>query len=92
MKTLIKTLSILAIGGLVAGSAMAGPQSLNPKFGGSAALALQKKAKAESVQIALFRASSGEKAVVVTKQLPSANPKTHTTRTIQVTGRMSPRY
>ncbi len=87
MKSPIKTLSILAIGGFAAGSAVAGPGDAHPSFGYQPA-----KQKTETVQIALFRSSAGESTKVETKRLPSANPKIHTARTVQVTGRMSPRY
>lgn len=86
MKSLIKALSVLAIGGLLAGTAVAGPGDAHPSF------AYQPVKKTETVTIALFRAPAGEKTTVVTKQLPSANPKIQTVRTVQVTGRMSPRY
>lgn len=89
MKSLIKTLSILAIGGLVAGTAVAGPGDAHPSFAYLPAKAVK---KTETVTIALFRAPVGEKAAVATKLLPSANPKIQGARTVQVTGRMSPRY
>lgn len=86
MKTLIKSLAVLAIGGLVAGSAVAGPGDAHPSF------AYQPVKKAESVQIALFRAPAAKETKVEAKLLPSVNPKIQTARTVQVTGRMSPRY
>lgn len=84
MKTLITTLSILTIGGFAAGSAIAGPGDAHPSFA-------SQPAQQKTVQIALFRSSSGERTKVETKRLPSANPKIPTARTVQVTGHMSPR-
>ncbi|OJU98646.1 MAG: hypothetical protein BGO12_19885 [Verrucomicrobia bacterium 61-8] len=87
MKSLVKTLSILAVGGLAAGTAVAGPGDAHPSF------AYQPFKKTESVQIALFRAGSGASTETKTmKTVPNANPKVHQARTVQVTGRMSPRY
>lgn len=79
-------MSVLAIGGLAAGTAVAGPGDAHPGF------AYQPVKKAEAVQIALFRTSVSEKATVKTKRLSEANPKIQSARTVQVTGRMSPRY
>lgn len=87
MKSLIKSLAVLAIGGgIFAGSAVAGPGDAHPSF------AYQPFKKAEPVQIALFRAPAGNATKVEVKQLPNPNPKIQSVRTVQVTGRMSPRY
>ena len=84
MKTLIKTLSILAIGALAAGTAVAGPGDAYAGY--PAALASQKATK-DPVQIALFRASASDKSNVVTKRLPSANPKATAFQTVEVSAR-----
>ncbi|MBN8707948.1 MAG: hypothetical protein BGO12_12935 [Verrucomicrobia bacterium 61-8] len=86
MKPLIKSLAVLAIGGIFAGSAVAGPGDAHPSF------AYQPAKKTESVQIALFRAPAAKETKVEVRQLPNPNPKIQSARTVQVTGRMSPRY
>lgn len=86
MKTLLKTLGILALGGLIAGTAVAGPGDAHPAF------AYQPVKKAETVQIALFRTTADKQTTVETRSIPSANPKIQAARTVQVTGRMSPRF
>ncbi len=87
MKSLTKSLAVLAIaGGIFAGSAIAGPGDAHPSF------AYQPSKKTESVQVALFRAPASNETKVVVKQLPNPNPKIQSARTVQVTGRMSPRF
>lgn len=87
MKSLTNPLAILAVGGgIFAGSAIAGPGDAHPSF------AYQPSKKAEPVQIALFRAPADNETKVVVKQLPNPNPKIQSVRTVQVTGRMSPRF
>jgi len=71
MKPLVRTLSLLAIGGLAAGSALAGPGNSGPGEPTSA-LAYQPVKGTQSVQIALYRAP-GDKAVVESRQLSSAD-------------------
>ncbi|MDX2081278.1 MAG: hypothetical protein SFU53_10880 [Terrimicrobiaceae bacterium] len=82
MKTLIKTLSVLAIGGAFAGAAFAGPGDAHPPF------AYQPVKKAKAVQIALYRAgevtATKQNANVKTVRLPNANPKIHTPLTVKV--------
>ncbi|CAN5749721.1 hypothetical protein BH09VER1_BH09VER1_11940 [soil metagenome] len=82
MKPLIKTLSILAIGGLAAGSAFAGPGDAHPSFAYHPV-----KKNTETVQIALFRSSAGGNSKVETKRLPSVNPKVNGFTTVTVTSR-----
>ncbi len=86
MKSLIKSLAVLAIGGIFAGTAVAGPGDAHPSF------AYQPVKKTEPVQIALFRAPAGNETKVELKQRSAANPKVQQAPTVQVTGRMSPRY
>lgn len=82
MKTLIKTLSVLAIGGAFAGAAFAGPGDAHPSF------AYQPVKKANAVQIALFRSgevtATKQSANVKTVRLPNANPKTHAPVAVKV--------
>jgi len=85
MKTLIKTLSVLAIGGAFAGAAFAGPGDAHPSF---AYQGVNNARKAKAVQIALYRAgevtATKQSANVKTVRLPNVNPKTHTPLTVKV--------
>jgi hypothetical protein len=70
MKLLIKSLSVLAIGGIFAGTALAGPGDAYGSYALSIAKARTEK-KTESVSIALFR--PGAKAKAEKTLIPSAN-------------------
>jgi hypothetical protein len=74
MKLLIKSLSILAIGGIFAGTAFAGPGDAYGSYAASIAKANAKK-KTEYVTIALFRPGvtpAGAKAKAEKTLIPSA--------------------
>ncbi len=95
MKPLITTLSAIAVGGLIAGTAFAGPTMLNPpQLGKAAAQARQQKAKSEPVQIAVYRSqeatATATKPVAVTPRAPSTGAATSGYSTIQRGGRMAP--
>jgi len=79
MNPLIKTLSAVALGGLFAGTAIAGPGDAYASFG------TQPTKNNGAVQVALFRPSAKNQANVETKIIPSANPKNGAVTTIQVT-------
>jgi len=81
MNPLIKSLSVVALGGIFAGSAIAGPGDAHASFG------TQPTQNTGQVQVALFRASAKKQVNVETKVVPAANPKTGALTTIQVTGR-----
>ena len=77
MKLLTKSLSILAIGGIFAGTALAGPGDAYGSHAASVGKASAKK-KAKYVTIALFRpriTPAGEKAKAKKTLIPSGNPK-----------------
>lgn len=75
----MKSLSVVALGGLFAGTAVAGPGDAYASFGS------QPTQKTGAVQVALFRPSAKSQANVETKVVPSANPKNGAVTTIQVT-------
>jgi hypothetical protein len=81
MKTITKTLSVLAISGVFAGAALAGPGAAYAAFG----TPVSKKENA--TQIALFRSSgvtSAEKSSNLKEVTLFANPKTHTPVVVKV--------
>lgn len=87
MKTLLKTFSVLVIGGAFTGAALAGPGDAHPSF---ASRGWQQAKKAQATQIALYRAGevtpAKKHSVNVKKvRLYNVNPKTHTPLTIKVT-------
>lgn len=81
MNPLIKSLSVLALGGLFAGTAVAGPGDAHASFG------TQATQKTGEVQVAVFRTPAKSNTVTETKIVPSANSKTGALTTIQVTSR-----
>ena len=81
MNPLIKSLGVVALGGIFAGSAIAGP---GDAYAGYSA---PPKQNTGQVQVALFRASVKKQAIVETKIVPAANQKTGALTTTQVTSR-----
>jgi len=78
MKPLIKSLSILAIGGIFAGTALAGPGDAYLGFPAASFAKASAEKKKEYVTIALFRPGvtpARAKARVTKILIPSANPK-----------------
>lgn len=81
MKTLTKTLSVLAISGAFAGAAFAGPGDAHAPFG-----TLPAK-KDNATQIALFRSgavNSAQKNANLKEVRLFVNPKTHTPVVVKV--------
>jgi len=78
MKLLIKSLSILALWGIFAGTALAGPGDAYLGFPAASFAKAGAEKKTEDVTIALFRSgvtSAGAKAKVSKIFIPSGNPK-----------------
>ena len=78
MKLLTKSLSILAIGGILAGTALAGPGDAYLGYPAVSFAKASAEKKTEYVTIALFRTgvtSAGAKAKAEKILIPSGNPK-----------------
>ncbi|MFA7343089.1 MAG: hypothetical protein WC003_02180 [Terrimicrobiaceae bacterium] len=81
MNPLIKSLGVVALGGIFAGSAVAGPGDAYSYY------SPQTAQNTGQVQVALFRASANKQANVETKIVPGANQKSGALTTVQATSR-----